>query len=319
MQTDKKYKIFNWPEYNKSLIQRGSINIWIDEDAIKKWRNTSHTGKAGRPQIYSDEAILMMLIIREVFHLPLRALQGFVQSVFKFMNIDLPVPSYTQVSRRAEKLHKKVKRLLKGKNNCDIIFDSTGLKVRGEGEWKIKVHGKSKRRTWRKFHIGIDAETQDIICCELTDNATGDAEMAEEMLNKLPIKVRSVSGDGHYDASRVRKKVHEKGGKCKIPPPIDAVYKEGTESWEKERDDAVLIIKGLGGGEDGRDLWKKLSGYHKRSLVETSMFRIKTLFGGNLKARSMGAQITESLCKALSLNKMNKLGLPTSKMIFSSA
>lgn len=186
MQTELTYRIRNWPEYNRALIQRGSITVWIEEKAIKNWFSSYHTCRAGRPATYSDEAILMMLIFREVYKRSLRNLQGFVQSLFSVIGLKLPVPSYSQISRRARSLHKKVSRLTKGKQACHIIFDSTGFKVHGEGEWKVKVHGKSKHRTWRKFHIGVDAETQDIVCCELTGNDKGDAEVAERMLEKLP-------------------------------------------------------------------------------------------------------------------------------------
>lgn len=135
---------------------------------------------AGRPETYSEDAILMLLILREVFKLTLRSLQGFAKSIFKIMSLDISVPSYTQISRRAKTLHRRIRRLIEGRKNCHIIFDSTGLKVYGEGEWKVKVHGKSKRRTWRKFHVGIDAETQNVLCCELTENNKGDAEVAEK-------------------------------------------------------------------------------------------------------------------------------------------
>jgi len=219
MQNESTYRIRNWAEYNRALIQRGSITVWFDEKAIKNWFSSSHTCRAGRPATYSDEAILMMLILREVYKRSLRNLQGFVISLFRIMGLNLPVPSFTQISRRAKYLHKRVNRLTHRKKACHIIFDSTGLKVHGEGEWKVKVHGKSKRRTWRKFHIGVDAETQDIICCELTGNDKGDAEIAEQMLGKLPFKIKSARGDGAYDASRFRKKVHEKRGVCIVPPP----------------------------------------------------------------------------------------------------
>lgn len=243
MQTEPTYRIRNWAEYNKALIQRGSIIIWMDEKAIKNWFFSYHTCRAGRPATYSDEAILMLLILREVYKRSLRSLQGFVQSLFKAMGLDLPVPSYSQISRRAKSLHKRVGQLTKGKQARHIIFDSTGLKVDGEGEWKVKVHGKSKRRTWRKFHIGIDAETQDIVCCELTGNDKGDAEVAERMLESLPCKVKSARGDGAYDASRFRKKVYDKGGVCIVPPPRDAAYKGKEEGgWERERDEAVVAI-----------------------------------------------------------------------------
>lgn len=319
MQTESTYRIRNWSEYNRSLIQRGSITVWIDEKSIKNWFSSYHTCQAGRPATYSDEAILMLLILREVYGRSLRSLQGFVQSLFQTMGLNLPVPSYSQISRRSQSLHKKVSRLTQGKKARHIIFDSTGLKVHGEGEWKVKVHGKSKRRTWRKLHIGIDAETQDIVCCELTGNNKGDAEMAEQMLEKLPCKVKSARGDGAYDASRFRKKVHDKGGVCIVPPPRDATYKGTEEDWEKERDDAIAAIQGFGGDDIGRKIWKVCSGYYERSLVETTMFRIKKMFGGRLKARSIGSQKTETICKCMVINKMNKMGMPKFEWVFKAA
>ena len=311
MQTEPTYRIKNWAEYNKALIQRGNISIWIDDKSVKNWFSSYHTCQAGRPATYSDEAILMMLILREVYKCSLRSLQGFVQSLFKAMDLDLPVPSYSQISRRAKSLHKRVSGLTNGKQARHIIFDSTGLKVHGEGEWKVKIHGKSKRRTWRKFHIAIDAQTQDILCCELTGNNKGDAEMAEQMLGKLTCRVKSARGDGAYDASRFRKKVHDKGVICIVPPPRDAAYKGiKEEGWQKQRDDAIAAIHGFGGDDIGRRFWKICSGYHERSLAETAMFRVKRMFGGGLKARSIGSQKTESICKCMIINKMNELGMP---------
>jgi len=110
--------------HNRALIQRGSINIWIEEESLKKWYSSSHTCAAGRPETYSDEAILMLLMLREVFKLTLRSLQGFVKSLFEYMGLDLTIPSYTQISRRAQTLHKQISRLIQGKKNCHIVFDS---------------------------------------------------------------------------------------------------------------------------------------------------------------------------------------------------
>ena len=319
MQTESTYRIRNWPEYNRSLIQRGSITVWFDEKAVKNWFSSYHTCKAGRPATYSDEAILMILILREVYGRSLRSLQGF-ESLFKIMRLDLPVPSYSQISRRAKSLHKRVGHLTQGRKACHIIFDSTGLKVHGEGEWKVKVHGKSKRRTWRKFHIGIDAETQDIVCCELTGNEKGDAETAERMLGKLPCKIKSARGDGAYDTRRFRKKVYDKGGASIVPPSRDAAYKgKAKVGWEKERDDAIAAIHGFGGDDMGRKLWKICSGYHERSLAETAMFRMKKIFGSGLKARSIETQKTEVICKCMVINKMNKLGMPRFEWVFEAA
>ena len=140
------------------------------------------------------------------------------------------------------------------------------------------------------------------------------------MLGKLPCEVKSARGDGAYDASRSRKKVHGKGGICIVPPPRDAAYK-GTaeEGWEKERDDAIIAIHGFGRDDIGRRLWKKCSGYYERSLAETAMFRIKKMFGNRLKARSIGCQKTEVVCKCMIINKMNKLGMPRFEWIFEAA
>lgn len=319
MQTLARYKIRNWSDYNKALIQRGSITIWIEQEALKKWFSSYHTCQAGRPETYSDDAILMLLVLRETYKLTLRSLEGFVTSLFALMGLDLPIPSYTQISKRAQKLHKRVCRLVNGKKARHIIFDSTGLKVHGEGEWKVKVHGKSKRRTWRKFHIGIDAETQEILCFELTGNNGGDAQMGEKMLKGFK-KVKSVRGDGSYDSGRFRKKVHELGGSCIVPPPRDATYKSSLDnSWERERDESVAVMNGVGDYELGRRLWKILSGYHRRSLVETAMFRIKKMLGEGLKARHQEAQKTEALCKCLVINKMNKLGMPKFEWVLEAA
>jgi hypothetical protein len=319
MQTDVAYKIRNWSEYNRALIQRGSITVWVEEKFLKNWISFSHTGKTGRPETYSDDAILMLLVLREVFKLTLRSLQGFAKSLFQMMNLNLPIPCYTQICRRAKTLHKRIIRLFKGKKKCNIIFDSTGLKVYGEGEWKVKVHGKAKRRTWRKLHIGIDADTQDIVCCELTGNDEGDAEVAEKMLDRVKGSIKSFRGDGAYDSNSLRKKVHEKGGTCIIPPPRNATYKGEISGWKKERDGNVAAIVGFGGEEQGRKLWKIFSGYHQRSLVETSMFRVKKIFGEKLKGRSLGVQRTEAICKCLVLNKMNKLGLPDGEWVLKAA
>jgi transposase len=312
------YRIQNWSEYNRALIERGSITVWIEEEAIQKWFSNSSPGRAGRPETYSEESMLMLLVLRERFCLTLRALEGFVKSIFSLMSLGLPVPSYTQICRRAKTLHKKVERLSQ-KGVRHLIFDSTGLKVYGEGEWKVKVHGKSKRRTWRKFHIGIDAETQDIVLQELTGNNTGDAEVANRLIKSFKGKLKTVRADGAYDARHLREEICRKKGRSIIPPPRNAVYKGAPEGWERERDASIAEIYGLGNDEEARKLWKRLHGYYKRSLVETTMFRIKRMLGERLKARHIDNQRTECFCKSLVINKMNKLGLPKGKWIIEAA
>lgn len=310
----RRYKINNWAEYNRALVQRGSLTIWVEDGAIEGWLAKEEPKKRGRPQTYSDEAILMLLVLREVYRLPLRGVQGMAISLFLLMGLPLPVPCYTQICRRAQKLGRVLKRLRR-RGNIDVVFDSTGLKVYGEGEWKVRAHGVGKRRTWKKLHVGIDPTTQEILVCELTDRDGGDPATATNMLNEVDGALRQVFGDGAYDAKQFREAVEKRGGDLLVPPPRNAVYKGEKDGWEGARDAAIAEIQGLGGDDDARALWKKLTGYHRRSLVETTMYRLKQILGGNLKARCGANQSVEVQCKCLILNRMANLGLPKGEWI----
>jgi transposase len=313
-----KYKITNWADYNKSLINRGSITFWFSEDTIKKWVSCKQRGEKGRPKIYSDEAILCALMIREVYKLPLRMLQGFLKSLFLMLGLNLPVPSYSQISRRSASLNKKLKRLFK-RGAKDIVFDSTGLKVYGEGEWKVKVHGKNKRRTWRKIHIGMDPHTGEILFCEMSKNTASDSSVACHLLDEVEGRIERGFGDGAYDDKKFREKVRSLGGKAIVPPDRNAVYKGVVDEAMRQRDLDVAAIYILGGDERARKIWKKLIGYYNRSLVEAVFSRIKRILGPNLKARKFENQKVECQVKCLVMNKMISLGMPNSEPILEMA
>jgi IS5 family transposase len=308
------YRIKNWSQYNKSLIQRGSINFWFSEDSFNKWNNTKHTGEKGRPRDYSDDAILCALLIRTVYHLPLRALEGLLSSLVSLLGLSLKIPSYTQICRRAKVLGKSLKRL-SSRRPHDIVFDSTGLKVYGEGEWKVKQHGASKRRTWRKLHLGVDPDSKEIIIAETTTNGkgSGDSQTAKKMMKKVPKGVKRVFGDGAYDGIEFRRAIEKTGAEPIIPPPRGAIIHHDTEDDAvKKRNDAVCEIQGLGGTDDARRVWKILKDYHRRSLAETTMYRIKQLTGGNMRSREWERQCVEGYIKCLVVNKMTSLGMPDS-------
>lgn len=308
----KRYRINNWSQYNRSLVQRGSINFWFSEDAVAKWTAITHTNQKGRPQEYSDDAILCALLLRTVYHLPLRALQGFLESLISLLGLSISTPSYTQISRRAKTLGKRLSKL-SSRRPYDIVFDSTGLKVYGEGEWKVKQHGTSKRRTWKKLHLGVDPDSKEIIIAETTGNGIGcgDAQIGRKMMRKAPKGVRRVFGDGSYDGKEFREEVEKSGAEPIIPPPRGAVIHlgDGCGSTEK-RNHAVGEILGLGGDDQARKIWKILKGYHKRSLAETTMYRIKQITGGNMRSREGGRQQVEGYIKCLVINKMTSLGMP---------
>ncbi|MBD7142177.1 IS5 family transposase, partial [Klebsiella pneumoniae] len=131
-----KFKITNWSTYNKALINRGSLTFWLDDGAIQAWYESATPSSRGRPQRYSDLAITTVLVIKRVFRLTLRAAQGFIDSIFTLMNVPLRCPDYSCVSRRAKSVNISFKTFTRGEI-AHLVIDSTGLKVFGEGEWKV--------------------------------------------------------------------------------------------------------------------------------------------------------------------------------------
>ena len=190
-----KKKITNWAEYNKALCKRGSVTFWIDDSAIDAWRCTTHHGKRGRGFQYSDTTIETALMIKGIFSLPLRALQGFIDSIFELLDVPLTSPDYTCISKRSKTVQVKYRNKSKG-TICHIAIDSTDLKVFGKGECKVKKHGSEKRRTWRKLHLAVDVETHEVISAEVCFVSVGDNEVLPTLLNPLRRKINTISADG---------------------------------------------------------------------------------------------------------------------------
>lgn len=302
----KKYKIRNWHEYNEALKRRGALDVWVDEDVLESW-NAEPTFNPGRQPLYSDMAIQLTLQFGKVFGQKLRQTEGLVRSIFNLMNIDLRVPDYSTLSRRSCSIAVKLP-----KSNQDkvmLIVDSSGLKVFGEGEWKVRKHGYSKRRTWMKMHLAITADGEMRIA-DLTDNATADSEALLDMIDEEEALIEGLSGDGAYDQRKVYDKCQKKQiEKVLIPPQVNArIWQHGnSKAPPHPRDENLRNIRGT-----TRKLWKENSGYHVRSLSETAMFRFKSVFGDRLDARDYPRQRTEFLIKAAILNKMMGIGMPES-------
>ena len=307
-----KYRTRNWKEYNQSLINRGSITFWFSQDAIQKWHSNKRSNKKGRPEVYSDDAIRCGLMIKAVFRLPLRQMMGLLLSLIQILGLSLLCPHYTVFSRRAGKLTIPLRKLMNKGERLNIIFDSTGIKVFGEGEWKVRKHGYSKRRTWRKVHVGMCADTGQVIVSAVTSNDVSDDAAMVKMMNELEgTSLGDVLGDGAYDTTDCRETIYDQGGRSVIPPKKTArLQKGGKLPCLEERDKAIRRIKEL--GEEGRAQWKKEIGYHRRSRVETFMFRYKTILGDRLSARKWENQATEIQIKMDVLNRMTELGMPKS-------
>lgn len=306
-----KYKLKNWKAYNASLCQRGSLTLWIEDSVIRSWRDIDSSKKVVGQQTYPPNVILCCLLLKMQYHQPLRQTTGFVKSLLKLMGFaDFVVPDYSTLCRRQGDLPVELSNRWKSGEKIVAAIDSTGLKVYGEGEWKVRQYGVSKRRTWRKLHIIIDVKTQEIIDVTLTGNDKDDASTAQEMLKGKEDKLESLRGDGAYDDFSLREQL--KNVKQIIPPPKDAIIHQATKKkpvplYLEQRNQAVKFIN-----EHDRKQWKVNENYHQRSLSEVGMFRFKTTFGNQLQARKIENQKTEALIKAKILNTYRDVGMPQS-------
>jgi hypothetical protein len=302
------YRVQNWAEYDKALVQRGSITFWMSDDFEKTWRHTGEKQR-GSQFDYSDQAILVMLTVKEVFHLTNRGVEGFMHSIFRMMKINLSVPDHTTLSKRGKEL--KVNLPKKANPKLNIVMDSTGLKIYGEGEWKVRQHGISKRRTWRKLHLGANPEDGEIQAVILTENSVSDDAAVEVLLEQIEQEIDQFAADGAYDKRKVYDALnaHSPGVKILIPPRKNArIWKHGNTKAERlKRDENLRSIR-----KHGRKEWKQSSGYHVRSLSETAMFRLKTIFGDCLSARLLETQTTQAFVRCAALNRMTHLGMPQS-------
>ena len=160
-----------------------------------------------------------------------------------------------------------------------LLVDSTGLKLFGESEWKVRKHGYAKRRSWRKVHLGMDAGTEQVCAVLMTHKDVDDASVVPELLAQIPqaTKVEVVIGDGAYDTMAARAAIAECGALAVIPPVEGAVHWPASQAGAPVRSEAIEHI-----ARSGKQDWKDSSGYHRRSLVENLMCRFKTLTGDRL-------------------------------------
>ena len=300
--TKPQYRIRNWRHYNKALVGRGSLTLWVDAQALDTWLNINRAARRGRQRLYADAAILAALTLREVYHLPLRATEGLVRSLMGLLGLPLPVPDYSTLSRRARALEVSLARSRRIKH---LVVDSTGLKLYGEGEWRVRARNWSKRRTWRKLHIAMDADSHEITAALITNKEVVDPRELPRLLRQVGPPVTRVYADGAYDARECYKAIHQRGARAVIPPRKGAVA--WGDDYLKDRNSNLRRVREL-----GAKAWKRKAGYHRRSLVETAISRLKTLFTDRLRSREVGRQMAEVMIRCRALNRMTELGMPQS-------
>jgi hypothetical protein len=283
------YRVNNWRTYDQSRRDRGDITLWISHDAIDAWP-PPQTGKRGAQPLYSDRAIETALTFRLLFHLALRQPAGFLGSVLRLMGVDLPCPDHTTLSRRNATLEvrQQVERAPQGP--VDLIVDSTGLKVCGQGEWHRQKYGEKKGKRWKKLHIGGDDQGQ-IVASTVTESHEQDPAQVTELLSQIEEELTRFVADGIDDQQPVYAAVedHSPGVRVIIPPRKDAVLSPTARSSPTQREQHISAIE-----SNGRFAWKRTSGYYAQAYAENVFARYKRTFGGSLRAKRDAAQSREA-------------------------
>jgi hypothetical protein len=304
-----RHRVTNWAEYDGALRQRGSLTVWFTEEAVAAWRAEPRTTRGGQPH-YSALAIRTALTLRAVFRLALRQTEGLIGSILQLLGLDLAVPDHSTLSRRAETL--EVPRSAPSTGPVHLLVDSTGLRLCGPGEWLAEKHGTRRRRSWRKLHIGVDAETGQILASELTTSDVDDGSQVGPLLEQVEGSLASLTGDGAYDQAGVYGAVIQRHPDAEVivPPRSTAVLSEDVATAPTQRDRHLQSIT-----EHGRRGWQKRSGYTRRALVEAAISRLKRVVGDALRSRTEHRRATEVALAVHALNRMLELGRPKSVRI----
>ena len=299
------YRIRNWPEYEAGLRRRGDLTVWLSDDAIKSWRAPT-SGRPGGQRIYANMAIEAALTIRLVFHLPLRQTEGFLRSLADMLEVEIPIPDHTTLSRRLKTLGELSFRAVASHRPIHLFIDSTGLRIHVGNLRKPPKH-----RAWRKLHLAVDAGSGEIVASDLTSRRTHDCARVPALLGQIDNRVASISADGAYDTEGVYEAAQAQGeGRAVsvlIPPGRDAQLSPGPSAALQERNRNIRSIRRL-----GRREWHKRSGYSKRSMVENAIYRYKTIIGRGMRSRTLAGQRVEVQLACRVLNTMTRLGMPDS-------
>ena len=229
-------------------------------------------------------------------------------SIVELLRVELDVPDYSTLCRRRRLLEVCLPRR-KANEAIHLVVDATGIKVFGEGEWKVRQHGLTKRRTWRKLHIGVNEGSREIVAAVVATNNFTDGQVLPDLLEQIDEKLEQVSGDGGYDKRNCYEAIGEQKARAAIPPQKGArIWRHGNSKAERlARDENLRRIRQV-----GRRQWKQESRYHRRSLAETTMMRLKTIFGERVRGRSFEAQASQMIVRCAVLNRMTHLGMPDS-------
>ena len=295
-----RYRTTNWPEYNAALRRRGSLLVWLDREM--EWLAPA-SRRPGRPRTFSDAAIQFCLSLKVLFGLALRQTIGMVASLLKMAGLGWPVPDYSTLCRRQGTVTIQIPFRRSGAP-LNLLVDSTGVKMRGDGEWQVRKHGPGRRRQWRKVHLAMDAATGDIRGVEFTSSREGDSPVLPDLLDQIPPdeQIGTVTADGAFDTRRCHSAITKRGATAIIP-----IRKNGRP-WKEDCAAARARNEILRASRHfGRAFWKRLTGYHARSRIEAKMLCLKS-FGDRIAARDPDRQAAEIHTRIALMNRFSALG-----------
>lgn len=310
------YRVRNWRDYNKALVNRGSLTFWFTPDVMSQWSHQGKQHRGGKIR-YSELAIETSLIIKEVFNLTYRSCQGFIASLLSLLSKrELEAPHYSTLCRRASQLHIRLSKTVRQSTHQVVLVDATGIQVYGESEWKRLKHGPSKQRCWRKLHLSYDASSQQILSAQMSASEKHDMNYFTPLLEAIKQPIDCVIGDGSYDKRHCYQAVYERNSELITPPQHNARLQSENRGHFKTaiapRDEAIKWIRAYCEPDTALKAWKQQVGYHRRSLVETAMFRLKSQFSDTVRAKSFHSQQQQLFIRCYALNKMTSLGMPQS-------
>ena len=298
-----KYRVGNWASYDRALVRRGDVTLWLSPDAIATWELTRGGTRGGQLK-YSALAIETALTLRLLFHLPFRQAEGFLQSLFRMLGVERSTPDHTTLSRRSRHLDVGLHHV-PAQGPIHLIVDSTGLSIVGDGEWAAAKHGGRGQRGWKKLHLGVDGSGV-IVAHRLTEATVDDATTGIGLVEALDADIARVTADAAYDTIAFYETAAARGATVVVPPTKTArVSRRGPRSSARDR--TINTMKKI-----GRRRWKTEVGYHRQARVENAFFRYKAIIGGDLRARSPGGRVTEAVVACNILNQMTGLGRPAS-------
>ncbi len=307
----KTYRVRNWPKYEAGLRDRGSLTVWLGltDGKLANWdAQRPKRRKPGRQPVYSDHAIETAVTLGMVFGLASRQTEGFLRSLFELLGLNNEVPDHTTISRRKARLGRIAFRRPRSGKPVHLLIDSSGLSVHVG-----QLRKSPKNRDYRKLHIAVDEPTGEVVACSLTSKSARDGSRVPSLVGQVECPIASVKADAAYDTSLVyeaiESHVDDRSPRVLIPPRSRAQLVPDSPTTS-QRNRNIRARDRLGKRE-----WHVASGYSKRSKVETTFHRYKTIVGPAMRARGLAAQRVEARIGCKILNTMTALGMPDGEMV----